>query len=173
LQPRVTPESNAHHAPGNLPGALVKLRLALGTMAGLALFAMMTLTFIDVVGRKLFNHSVIGSVEMTEMMMLALIFAGMPLASLAGEHVIFDLLDSVLPQRVKYWQAIVSNLICTGLLGVAAWFVFNRALRTQAMGDTTAQLLVPIAPFHFAAATLLVICALMHLYLALSGRSRG
>jgi len=169
----VTSESNVHSGPSVLPGPLDKLRLALGSLAGLALFAMMTLTFIDVVGRKLFNHSVIGSVEMTEMMMLALIYAGMPLASLAGEHVIFDLLDAVLPQRVKYWQAIVSNLICTGLLGVAAWFVFNRALRTQAMGDTTAQLLVPVAPLHFSAATLLVVCALMHLYLAVSGKSRG
>lgn len=149
------------------------LRLVLGTLAGAALFAMMTLTFFDVVGRKLFSHSIIGSVELTEMMMLALIFAAMPLASLAGEHVIFDLLDSVLPQRVKYWQSIVSNLVCTALLGISAWFVFERAMRTEAMGDTTAQLIVPVAPFHYAAAGLLVICALMHLYLALSGKSRG
>jgi TRAP-type C4-dicarboxylate transport system permease small subunit len=155
------------------PGLLARLRFVLGTVAGVALFAMMTLTFIDVVGRKLFSHSVVGSVEMTEMMMLALIFAGMPLASLAGEHVIFDLLDSILPLRVKRWQATLANLICTFLLGVAAWFVFGRAMRTLAMGDTTAQLLVPVAPLHFAAAALLVICSLMHLYLALSGRSRG
>lgn len=169
----MTSESNVRDAPPALPGALAGLRLVLGSLAGLALFAMMTLTFVDVVGRKLFAHSLIGSVEMTEMLMLALIFAAMPLASLAGEHVIFDLLDSVLPAPIKRWQPIVSNFICTGLLGVAAWFVFNRALRTQSMGDITAQLLVPVAPFHFAAATLLVVCALVHLYLALSGKTRG
>jgi TRAP-type C4-dicarboxylate transport system permease small subunit len=107
------------------------------------------------------------------MLMLALIFAGMPLASLAGEHVIFDLLDTVLPKRVRYWQSVISNLICTVLLAVAAWFVLNRAMRTFAMGDTSAQLLVPIAPFPFAAAALLVTCSLMHLYLAISGKSRG
>lgn len=152
---------------------LVRLRFVLGTLAGGALFAMMTLTFLDVVGRKLFSHSIVGSVELTEMMMLALIFAAMPLASLAGEHVIFDLLDTVLPQRVKHWQSLVSNLICTALMGVSAWFVFNRAIRTQAMGDTTAQLLVPVAPFHYAAAILLVVCAMMHLYLALSGKPQG
>ena len=151
---------------------LGRLRFVLGTLAGVALFAMMTLTFFDVIGRKLFSHSIVGSVELTEMMMLALIFAGMPLASLAGEHVVFDLLDSILPERVKRWQAIVSNLICTVLVAVAAWFVFKRAMRTEAMGDTTAQLIVPLAPFHYAAAGLLVVCALMHLYLALSGKSR-
>jgi len=166
-------DSSAGRIPAAPPGLPGRIRFVLGTLAGAALFAMMTLTFLDVVGRKFLNHSIIGSVELTEMLMLALIFAGMPLASLAGEHVIFDLLDGVLPERVKVWQAVVSNLICTGLLGVAAWFVFNRALRTQAMGDTSAQLLVPIAPFHFAAAVLLVICAFMNLYLALSGKRRG
>jgi len=125
-----------------------------------------------VVGRKLFSHSVVGSVEMTEMMMLAMIFAAIPLASLAGEHVVFDLFDGLLPERIKHWQGRISNTVCTVLVGVAAWFVFNRAMRTDDMGDTTAQLLVPVAPFHYAAAVLLVLCALMHLYLAVSGKRR-
>jgi TRAP-type C4-dicarboxylate transport system permease small subunit len=154
------------------PGWVAGVRAVLGTVAGVALFAMMTLTFVDVVGRKLFSHSLVGSVELTEMMMLAMIFAAIPLASLAGEHVVFDLLDSLLPVRVKYWQARLSNAICTVLVGVAAWFVFKRAMRTADMGDTTAQLLVPVAPFHYAAAALLVVCAFMHLYLATTGKGR-
>jgi TRAP-type C4-dicarboxylate transport system permease small subunit len=149
------------------------LRLVLGSFAGAALFAMMVLTFMDVVGRKFFGHSIGGSVELTELLMLALIFGALPLASLAGEHVIFDLLDALLPERVKRWQSLISNLICTVLVGFTAWFVFNRAIRTQSMGDTTAQLLIPVAPFHYAAALLLAVCALIHLYLALSGRRRG
>jgi TRAP-type C4-dicarboxylate transport system permease small subunit len=169
----VIAEPGNHRPPAGRGRLLGGLRLTLGVLAAVALFAMMTLTFVDVVGRKLLNNSVVGSVELTEMLMLAIIFAGMPLASLAGEHVVFDLLDAVLPERVKSWQSIISNLICTGLLGVAAWFVFNRAMRTLSMGDTSAQLLIPIAPFHFAAAALLLTCALMHLYLALSGKQRG
>jgi TRAP-type C4-dicarboxylate transport system permease small subunit len=155
-----------------LPGWLAGVRAVLGTVAAVALFAMMTLTFVDVVGRKLFSHSIVGSVELTEMTMLAMIFAGIPLASLAGEHVVFDLLDSFLPDRIRHWQARLANAICTVLIGVAAWFVFNRAMRTASMGDTTAQLLVPVAPFHYAAAALLVVCAFMHLYLAVTGKGR-
>ena len=155
-----------------LPGWLAGVRGVLGTIAALALFAMMMLTFVDVVGRKFFSHSLIGSVELTEMTMLAMIFAGIPLASLASEHVVFDLLDTFLPDRVRYWQARLANSICTLLMGAAAWFVFNRAIRTASMGDTTAQLLVPVAPFHFFAAALLVVCAFMHLYLAVTGKGR-
>jgi TRAP-type C4-dicarboxylate transport system permease small subunit len=159
-------------APSAAGGWLGKLRFGLGTLAGVALFGMMTLTFLDVVGRKLLNHSIIGSVELTELMMLALIFAAMPVVSLAGGHVVFDLLDTVLPDRYKRWQSVASNLISAVLMGVSGWFVFNRAMRTEAMGDITAQLTIPLAPFHFAAALLLVLCAFMHLYLALSGKSR-
>lgn len=155
-----------------LPGWLAGIRAVLGAVAGVALFAMMTITFVDVVGRKFFGHSIVGSVELTEMTMLAMIFAGIPLASLAGEHVVFDLLDTFLPDRVRYWQARLANAICTVLIGVAAWFVLNRAMRTASMGDTTAQLLVPVAPFHYAAAALLVVCAFMHLYLAATGKGR-
>lgn len=161
-------------APADAPQRSVTgIRTVLGTFAGACLFAMMVLTFLDVVGRKFLSNSISGSVELTELLMLGLIFGALPLASLAGEHVIFDLLDSILPQRVKRWQSLISNLVCTILVGAASWFVFGRALRTLSMGDTTAQLLIPVAPFHFAAAALLVVCALVHLYLALSGKRRS
>lgn len=154
-------------------GWLAGLRFVLATLAGAALFAMMALTFLDVVGRKVLNHSIIGSVELTELMMLALIFCAMPVVSLAGGHVIFDLLDAVLSERLKRWQASVANLICTVLLAVAGWFVLNRAMRTHEMGDITAQLAIPLAPFHYSAAILLMLCAVMHLYLAISGKFKG
>lgn len=164
---------DAQHSPPAGGRGLGLIRLVLGTVAGAALFGMMMLTFFDVVGRKFLNHSIVGSVELTELMMLALIFGALPLASLAGEHVIFDLLDAILPEKVKRWQSVISNLICTFLVGCAAWFVFERAARTLMMGDTTAQLQIPVAPFHYAAASLLVVCALLHLYLALAGKRRG
>ena len=154
-------------------GLPARLRLVLGTLAGAALFAMMVLTFLDVIGRKLLAHSITGSVELTELLMLLLIFCGLPLASLAGEHVVFDLLDGILPAPIRRWQGVFSNGIAAALVAVAAWFVFERAGRTLEMGDTTAQLQVPIAPFQYIAASLLVVCALMHLYLAVRGRLRA
>ena len=145
----------------------------LGLLAAVALFSMMTLTFLDVVGRKFLGGSIIGSVELTELMMLALIYTALPLASLAGEHVVFDLLDFLLPERVKRWQSLVANLLCAFLLAGAAWFVLERAMRTQSMGDTTAQLQIPISPFQYAAACLLLLSALTHLYLAATRKARA
>lgn len=140
------------------------LERLLGYVAAAALFAMMLLTFADVVGRK-FYASIPGSLEVTELLMLVVIFVGLPLASLKGEHVFFDLLDQWLPERVRHWQGMLANAICAALLAGAAWLVWARAERAVSWGDTTAQLQIGIAPFYYMAAALLAFTALMHLYL--------
>jgi len=142
------------------------LEKALGWLAAACLFGMMLLTFVDVLGRKLFDHSLPGSLEVTELLMLGLIFAGLPLTSLRGEHVIFDLLDHLLPQGLQSAQGVISNLLCTTLVAGASWLVFVRAARTGVDGDTTAQYLWPLAPFQYAVGVLLALTALMHLFLA-------
>jgi TRAP-type C4-dicarboxylate transport system permease small subunit len=143
------------------------LERVLGLSAGLALFTMMGLTFVDVIARKLFASSVPGGVEVTELLMLAVIFAAMPLASLRGEHIVFDLLDAVLPSRLRALQHRVAHLVCVVVLAGAAWLVNGRATRAAEYGDSTAQLGLGLAGFQYATAALLVLTALMHLVLAL------
>jgi TRAP-type C4-dicarboxylate transport system permease small subunit len=62
----------------------------LGVAASAILFSMMLLTFVDVVARYLFNFPLRGGFEVTELMLLVLIFAGLPLVSHADEHVTMD-----------------------------------------------------------------------------------
>ena len=138
----------------------------LGFLAAACLFGMMTLTFIDVLGRKLMDCSLPGGLELTELLMLGLIFAALPLTSLKGEHVLFDLLDRSLPQALRSVQGLISNLICAALMAGGAWLVNLRASRVALEGDTTAQLLLPMAPFFNAVWVMLVIAACVHLYLA-------
>ena len=85
-----------------------------GLLCGAALFSIMTLTFFDVLGRKLLSHSIPGSLEMTELLMVIVIFAGLPLVSQRGEHVVFDSLDSVLPPWVRKMQQWLVHLLCGG-----------------------------------------------------------
>jgi TRAP-type C4-dicarboxylate transport system permease small subunit len=141
------------------------LERTLGLIAGTALFGMMLITFADVIGRKFFEASIPGSVEITELLMLAVIFAALPLTSLKGEHVIFDLLDPMLPAGLRGWQHRLANVVCMALLGAAAWLVETRALRTGGQGDITAQLEIAIAPFQHATAVMLLLTALVHLVL--------
>jgi TRAP-type C4-dicarboxylate transport system permease small subunit len=67
-----------------------------GVLAALALFGIMALTLVDVTGRKLPVASVPGSLEVTELLLVVVIFAGLPLVSLQSEHVVFDSLDPLM-----------------------------------------------------------------------------
>ena len=58
-------------------------------MCAAALFAIMALTFFDVIGRKIVSQSIPGAFEITELLMVAVIFAALPLVSERGEHVMF------------------------------------------------------------------------------------
>jgi TRAP-type transport system small permease protein len=113
----------------------------LGYMAAASLFAMMVLTFVDVFSRKFLGASVAGTVELIELLMFGVIFVGLPLASLKGEHVFFDLLDHFLPQRLRQWQAVVSNSICVLLLGArfepSAWATPRRSSPSRSPPSTS------------------------------------
>jgi len=57
------------------------LDLLCSLISGIALFAIMVLTFLDVSGRKLLDHSIPGSLELTELLMVVVIFGALPLVS--------------------------------------------------------------------------------------------
>ena len=137
----------------------------LGAGAAAALFLMMLLTFADVVGRKVLNESITGSVELTELCMLVMIFMALPLASLAGEHIVFDLLDRYLPARVLHLQMALAHAVSAAIFGGAAWLVWVRSVRTYSMGDVTARLEIGLGPFHRMVAAMLLITALVHVAL--------
>ncbi len=135
-------------------------------LAGGALFGIMALTFFDVGGRKLLSHSITGSLELTELLMVVVIFAAMPLVSLRGEHVVFDSLDAYLPGPVRLVQRVLVHLLCGVCmvgLGVLMWTTGNNFLES---GETTAQLTIPKAPFIFGIILPCAVTGLVHLVIA-------
>jgi TRAP-type transport system small permease protein len=143
----------------------VALEVLCGSLAATALFGIMWLTLIDVAGRKAVSTSVTGSLELTEMMMVLVIFAGLPLVSLRGEHVVFDSLDPLLPRWLRRVQALVVDLLCTAALGGLAWLLWSKAGQMMEYGDTSAQLKIPQGPFVYGMSALCMLTALVHLLL--------
>lgn len=143
-----------------------RLQSLFAAIAGLALFAMMALTFADVIGRKFFDNSLTGAVELTEIFMLMMIFVALPLASLAGEHIVFDLFDRLLPPAVLRWQKALSHGLTAFIFAGASVVVALRAARTMEFGDVTATLEIRLGPFHYVVAAMLLLTAFIHFALA-------
>lgn len=136
-----------------------------GLLAGTALFAIMALTFFDVAGRKLLSNSIPGSLELTELLMVVVIFGALPLVSLRGEHVEFDSLDNYLPRAFQRVQRAVVHLGCGLALLALGWLMWRTGSQFLETGETTAQLKVLKAPFIYGMGVLCAVTGLVHLAL--------
>jgi TRAP-type C4-dicarboxylate transport system permease small subunit len=136
-----------------------------GLLAAAALFAIMALTFFDVGGRKLLSNSIPGSLELTELLMVVVIFAALPLVSLRGEHVVFDSLDGYLPAGLRRVQRALMQAVCAAVLLGLGWLMWQTGGQFLETGETTAQLKIVKAPFMYGMAVLCVVAGLIHLRL--------
>ena len=141
------------------------LDLLCGLLSGIALFAIMALTFFDVLGRKFASNSIPGSLEMTELLMVVVIFGALPLVSRRGEHVEFDSLDPYLPAWVRRAQWLLVNLLCGAVLLALAWLMWRTGGQFSETGETTAQLQIRKAPFIYGMGVLCGLTGLVHLAL--------
>lgn len=141
------------------------LNLICGGLCAAALFAIMALTFFDVGGRKLLSQSIPGSLELTELLMVVVIFAGLPLVSARGEHVVFDSLDGYLPAGFKRLQQALVNIICAVALIGLAWLMFDTGAQFAQSGETTAQLKIDKSPFIYAMGVACLLSGVVHAWL--------
>lgn len=141
------------------------LDLLCGLLSGVALFAIMALTFFDVLGRKFASNSIPGSLELTELLMVVVIFGALPLVSERGEHVEFDSLDPWLPAWVRRLQSLVVHLLCAAVLLGLGWLMWRTAGQFLETGETTAQLRLLKAPFIYGMAVLCATTGVVHLAL--------
>jgi len=125
----------------------------------------MALTFFDVVGRKLLENSIPGSLELTELLMVVVIFGALPLVSQRGEHVVFDSLDAHLPPFVLRAQGVIVHLAIGTALLALAWLMWQTGSQFMETGETTAQLKILKGPFIYGMAVLCAVTGLVHLAL--------
>ncbi len=139
------------------------LRWSTGLLAAMALFAIMWLTLLDVIGRKFLNNSIPGSLELTEVLMVIVIFGALPLVSWRGEHIVFDSLDPFIPAWLRSIQTSIVHLVCAGVFGFLGRLLLMRADRFAEYSDTTVYLQIPLAPVAWLMAGLLWTVAAVHL----------
>lgn len=145
-----------------------RVEAALDVSAATVMFAMMALTFVDVVCRYLFNRSIPGSFEITEIMMAVLIFAGLPLVSRREEHVSVDLIDHFTTPGLRRVQRRVIELVSSVLLLSLAYLLWRKAGQVAQYGDTTTVLLIRLAPYVYLMAAFLGVAGIVHLFKTLA-----
>jgi TRAP-type C4-dicarboxylate transport system permease small subunit len=141
-----------------------RVEVLLGVVASVILLAMMLLTFVDVVARYIFSRPVRGAFEITELMLLVLIFAGLPLVSFTDEHALMDFIDRVLPSGTQRALEGLVQGVCAAIMFLLAWQVWIKADRIWAYRDATDVLRIVYGPFVYFMAVSIGLAGLIHLY---------
>ena len=140
-----------------------RVEALLGVAASAILFAMMVLTFVDVVARYLFSRPVRGAFGVTELMLVVLIFAGLPLVSYADEHAAMDFIDRLLSPRGQRVLLAAVHVICAAVLFLLAWLVWLKADKIWAYRDATDVLRILYGPFVYFMALMIALTGVIHL----------
>jgi len=130
----------------------------LAYVGAFALFGMMVLTMADVVGRYIFNAPILGVFELTEFMVLVLIFSFIGYTQSRKTHVSVDLLVAHLPKRIQANIDLFNHALCLVLMALITWMGIERAFEMKEAGEASPNLGVPDYPFIF---FLVLGCAVM------------
>jgi TRAP-type transport system small permease protein len=141
-----------------------RVEALLGVAASAILMGMMLLTFVDVVARYVFSRPLRGAFEVTELMLLVLIFAGLPLVSFTDEHAVMDFIDRGLGAgALRRLQRLV-QAVSAAFMFLLAWLVWLKADRVWAYRDSTDVLRIVYGPFVYFMAVTLGLAGVIHLY---------
>lgn len=111
----------------------------------LLLSAMVALTFVDVVGRRLFNTPVFGANDITEHLMALITFSGLPLLTARRGHLSIDLFDHwLLRPQWRAWHKLVDVLIAA-VLALIAWEYFKAVGEARDINEVSPALTIPRA----------------------------
>ncbi|OAN75996.1 hypothetical protein A8B82_15910 [Sulfitobacter sp. EhC04] len=138
-----------------------KLATIASVLAATALFALMMVTFVDVIGRSVFNRPLTGGSELSEILLAASIFLMLPLVAASEEHIAVDLIDPFRGIFLVRVEKILVTVLGSGLFAIIGWRLW--IIGDQAVGyqDTTPSLQIPLAPIMYSISILSFVAALM------------
>ena len=164
------PEDNVNLRQSNLWRYMLLVPIWL---AATVLFLLMSMTFLDVILRSVFNNPIESATELTRLFMAILVFAALPLVSWNGENIVVDLFDPLFSKGVARIRDILIDLSCGVLLFWPAMRIWDLAERSRRYGDVTEYLNMPqfyigwfISIFTGYTAIIFVVRGFLRLFLA-------
>jgi TRAP-type C4-dicarboxylate transport system permease small subunit len=133
----------------------------LNRLAAGILFAMMLLTLADVVLRKLFQQGILGTLELTEFTMAAVVFFALAETERLDRNVRVDLVMQRASRRVQLFAALITRL-SSGVMCLwitASTLVYAHNIRVA--GEMSSDLWIPRYPFIYCAAAGLLALAVV------------
>jgi TRAP-type C4-dicarboxylate transport system permease small subunit len=121
-------------------------------IATVVLILLMLITVSDVLIRTFFNETILGIVELTEMMMPVIGFLGIAWCALQGGHVAVDILISSLSEGKQKVFDILNYLLAIVITFLIGWHTLQQSFFIKQINVVTDSLDLPKYPFMIIAA---------------------
>lgn len=131
---------------GRVDRALRRVNGVLHTAAGVTMVLLLLWTVGDIIGRTFFSRPFPGTVELTELAVVVLVYLGLARAENDDAHITVDLLFVRLGERARLVVRVVAGLVSAGVVALLTWRLFVFAGQLQAGGFTTGVLRIPLYP---------------------------
>jgi TRAP-type C4-dicarboxylate transport system permease small subunit len=112
-----------------------------------ALALMMLLTTVDVFGRYFFNSPVLGAYEITEYLMLIMVFSFLAFAQSKKAHINVDIVFNRLPAWLQTVFERFNHIVCLLMMILVTWKSVERIAELKRTGEASLLLKIPDYPF--------------------------
>lgn len=120
------------------------LTKALHYVSGALLVGLMLMIVANIVGRWAFNRPVRGTVELTEIAMVGIVFLGFAYAQVREDHIKVDLVYDKLGRRGRMVLGVFAAIVSFATVAVMAWRLYDYVGVLEASGRTTSSLSLPL-----------------------------
>ena len=127
--------------------------------------SLVLLTGTDVVARYFFNHSIIGIIEVVELLLTSLIAFALPVVAARREHISIDTLFVKSSSATQRILVIIASCVGIIFFGILAWQGVVYTLRSIELREATDLLEAPVFP-----AKLLLALGCLLTFIALLGQ---
>ncbi len=123
---------------------VAKVVRILRVLAMISLLSMMIVTIVDVTMRMAINELVLGTVELVQFTLVAMVFLALPETFLRNEHITVDVIDQAVSPALLRVLRRLAALVTLALVAIMAWRTIPPALDTIEIGDTTSDLQISL-----------------------------
>lgn len=126
------------------------LLMRLGIASGVTTLLITLSVVSDVFGRAVFNHPIHGATELSELLLVAMVFFGLGAAQQGRQNYAIDVATRHLPASLQSALDLLSYVFCLVLIAVLAWFSTNQAISSFGRGEAGFGIFpFPIWPARF------------------------
>ena len=119
----------------------------LSYVGSIAIAGMMFLTTADVIGRYFLNSPVLGAYEITEYLMLIMVFSFLALSQREKAHINVDIVYNHLPEKVQTVFERFNHLVCLVMLVLVTWRGIHHTIDLIHTHEESTLLKIPDYPF--------------------------